>query len=113
MTTPAVTALTGIIPVAVAGHVALSVTERALAQRRRERSEGRRNKPQTSKAKRLEIVKAAFRLRLTTAQARQFTKNTGRKLPTLAQAKKTMGEVRRLQQSRLGGQSFHNRRRGL
>lgn len=111
--TSAVGALTGIIPVAVAGHVALSLTERALGKRQRERREARRNKPQISKSERLEIVKAAFRLRLTATQARQFTKNTGRKLPTLAQAKKTMGEVRRLQQSLLGGQSFHNRRRGL
>jgi len=107
MTTPAVTALTGIVPVAVAGGVALGVTERALGGAPAPKARS------MSKGERLEIVKAAFRLRLTSAQARQFTKNTGRKLPTLAQAKKTMGEVRKLQQARLGGGSFHNRRRGL
>lgn len=110
MTTPAVTALTGIVPVAVAGGVALGVTERALGNRKSAPARRAPKARSMSKGKRLEIVKAAFRLRLTTAQARQFTKNTGRKLPTLAQAKKTMGEVRRLQESRLGGQSFHNRR---
>lgn len=108
MTTPAVTALAGIVPVAVAGGVALGITERALGK---DRAPGRAPRARSmSKGERLEIVKAAFRLRLTATQARQFTKQTGRKLPTLAQAKKTMGEVRRLQQSRLGGQSFHNRR---
>lgn len=115
MTTPAVTALTGIVPVAVAGGVALNITDRALGNRREVRGPvpAQKKARSMSEGERLKIVKAAFRLRLTTAQARQFTKNTGRKLPTLAQAKKTMNEVRRLQQSRLGGQSFHNRRRGL
>lgn len=112
MTTPAVTALTGIVPVAVAGGVALGITERALGNRRQVRGAAPKARSM-SKGERLEIVKAAFRLRLTTSQARQFTKNTGRKLPTLAQAKKTMAEVRKLQQASLGGQSFHNRKRGL
>ena len=112
MTTPAVTALAGIVPVAVAGGVALNITDRALGKRR----EGRAPAPKArsmSKAQRLEIVKAAFRLRLTATQARQFTKDTGRKLPTLTQAKNTMKEVERLRRDQLGGTSFHNRRRGL
>lgn len=113
MTTPAVTALTGIVPVAVAGGVALGITERALGNRREARAAPAPRARSMSKGERLEIVKAAFRLRLTPTQARQFTKQTGRKLPTLAQAKKTMNQVRQLQQSQLGGKSFHNRRRGL
>ncbi len=110
--TSAVGALTGIIPVAVAGHVALSLTERALGKRRREQREARR-KPQISKAERLDIVRAAFRLRLTTAAARDFTKNTGRKLPTLAEAKRVMARARRLQNpQRMTGGGL-KRRRGL
>ena len=112
MPTAAVGALTGIIPVAVAGGVAVGITDRALGNRRGAPAPAPKARSM-SEGERLKIVKAAFRLRLTTAQARQFTKQTGRKLPTLAQAKKTMGEARRLQESRLGSQSFHNRRRGL
>ncbi len=109
MTTPAVTALAGIVPVAVAGGVAVGIADRALGQRRQARGAPAPRARSLSKGERLEIVKAAFRLRLTAPQARQFTKDTGRKLPTLTQAKKTMREVQRLQQT--GGGL--GRRRGL
>ena len=110
MVSPAVGALTGIVPVAVAGGVALAVTDRALGQRGKAAAPPRRTRV-LSKSEKLEIVKAAFRLRLTTAQARNFTKQTGRKLPTLTQAKKVMGQVQRLQQRPMGGGL--KRRRGL
>jgi len=68
-------------------------------------------RPQISKAERLNIVKAALRLRLTPGGARDFTANTGRKLPTLKQAKKIIGRIQPAQRTSFGG--GFKRRRGL
>lgn len=112
MTTGAVGALTGIIPVAVAGGVALGITERALGQRGKSEPPSFHNR-KLSKGETIEIVKAAFRLRLTATEARAFTKRTGRKLPTLAQAKKTVAKARSLQNTKQLGAGGLKRRRGL